>query len=90
MLKWNYRGTQRNTTTTAAPGAFQYTLGRTNVDLNVEFQISRHVTLFANSRNILNETRLFTRESSQTASYGRIWRDSPFGIQSAVGIKGTF
>ena len=90
MLKWNYRGKQRNVGTTVAPGAFQYTLARTNLDLNVEFQLTKHVTLFANSRNILNETRLFTRESAQTAPYARYWRDSPFGIQSAVGIKGTF
>ncbi|MDP3071786.1 MAG: TonB-dependent receptor [Opitutaceae bacterium] len=90
MLRWNYRGEQRNLPVTNAPNAFQYSTARTNVDVNAEYQLTKHVTLFANVRNILNQTRRFERRSTQTAPYSNFWRNSPFGIQSAVGIKGSF
>jgi TonB-dependent receptor len=91
MLKWNYRGRQRNSRqTSVASNGFEFYDSRSNLDVNVEYQFSRRFTLFANARNILNVPQILERYSPDTPDYSHIYRREEFGIQLAFGVKGTF
>ena len=66
-----------------------------SVDLSFEYQISRRLSFFANSRNVLNAPRLFQRwvdgpNGTVNPAYSKYYRNSPVGVQNAIGIKGTF
>jgi iron complex outermembrane receptor protein len=96
-LNFNYRGRQQlaaqaGATFGAANGFYGYYEARWNVDVNFEYTFSKRVKLFANARNILNEPQLQTRysETVGSAEYARNFQQEEFGIQMAVGIKGTF
>lgn len=91
MVKYNYRGRQRNSAQTGtAPNAFEYYDSRYNIDLNAEYTFSRRLTVFANARNILNTPQDLERYSPETPGYTHTFRSEEFGIQFAVGVKGTF
>ncbi|MCX6955926.1 MAG: TonB-dependent receptor, partial [Verrucomicrobia bacterium] len=91
MVKYNYRGRQRNSAQTGtAPNAFEYYDSRYNIDLNAEYTFSKRVTVFANARNILNTPQDLERYSPETPGYTHTYRSEEFGVQYAVGVKGTF
>jgi outer membrane receptor protein involved in Fe transport len=91
MVKYNYRGRQRNSAQTGtAPNAFEYYDSRYNFDLNAEYTFSKRVTVFANARNILNTPQDLERYSPDTPGYTHTYRSEEFGVQFAVGVKGTF
>ncbi len=91
MAKYNYRGRQRNSAQTGtAPNAFEYYDSRYNIDLNAEYRFSKRVTLFANARNVLNTPQDLERYSPETPGYTHTYRSEEFGVQFAVGVKGTF
>jgi hypothetical protein len=56
----------------------------------VEYQFSKHVSFFVNSRNVFNEGRFYQRYRSDTPTYAKYYFDSPVGVQTAIGVKGTF
>jgi iron complex outermembrane receptor protein len=99
-VNFNYRGRQQLAAQTGA----QYNTGsvnnqfygyfesRWNVDVNFEYTFSKRVKIFANARNIFNEPQLQTRysETVNSAIYARNFQQEEFGIQMAVGVKGTF
>lgn len=89
--RWNYRGLERRGLVgSTLPGGFNYLLPFPSVDLSFEYQISRRVSIFGSSRNIFNTGRLFQRWTEASPEYSRYYRSSPVGVQSAIGIKGTF
>jgi iron complex outermembrane receptor protein len=90
MVKWNYRGQQRQGTNTATPNAFDWYASRTYVDLNAEYQLSKRFAVFANARNITNKPQTWLRYSTATPLYAQLQRVEEFGIQWAIGVKGTF
>jgi TonB-dependent receptor len=91
VVRWNYRGLERRGLTgSTLPGGFDYLLPFPSVDISLEYQISKYVTLFASSRNALNAPRLYQRWNDVTPLYSRYYRDSPIGVQTAFGIKGSF
>ena len=91
MVKYNYRGRQRNSAQSGtAPNAFEYYDSRYNIDLNAEYTFSKRVTVFANARNILNTPQDLERYSPDTPGYTHTYRSEEFGVQFAVGVKGTF
>jgi TonB-dependent receptor len=93
MARWTYRG---ETWSAALPSlgsdAAQYVESRTTLDLNVEYQLgNRHMTAFANIRNLFNVPANRTRYGSQTPAYARqIYETFDYGAQWSVGIKGSF
>jgi iron complex outermembrane recepter protein len=90
-VRWNYRGAERrNLVGAALPGGFNYLKPFRSVDVTFEYQISRRVSLFGSVRNVFNAPRLFERYTAETPTYARIYRNSPVGVLSAIGIKGTF
>lgn len=90
VARWNYRGRERRGLSSSLPGGFDYLLPFPSVDLTFEYQISKRITLFVNSRNALNAAREYERYSAVTPLYARYYRSSPVGVQNAIGIKGSF
>jgi len=94
-LNWNYRGRQKNAPQTGAQygannGFFEYYDSRYTIDANFEYMFSRQFRLFANARNILNTPQVLERYSADSARYATGFRHEEFGIQIAIGLKGTF
>jgi TonB-dependent receptor len=96
QVKFNYRGRQLRSAQTGAQygnnGFYEYYKARWNIDVNAEYTFSKRLKLFANARNILNEPQILQRysESMNSAIYAQNYQQEEFGIQIAVGIKGTF
>lgn len=98
QLKFNYRGRQLRSAQTgaqyggAANGFYEYYKARWNIDVNFEYTFSKRIKVFANARNILNEPQILQRysETMNSAAYSQNYQQEEFGIQMAVGVKGTF
>jgi len=73
-----------------APNAFEWFAPRALLDVNAEYQITRHVTAFANVRNLFNVEFNRERYSSGTPGYSQRYFQSDFGAQYAFGLKGSF
>lgn len=100
-INWNYRGRQKNGAVTGAQydlagtpagsgNFFEYYDSRYNIDVNFEYTWSRRLKVFANARNILNQPQTLERYSNASASYANGFREEEFGVQYAIGVKGTF
>ncbi len=94
-LNFNYRGRQIRAAQVgaqygAANGFYEYYKSRVNVDVNFEYTFSKRVKIFANARNIFNEPQILQRYNDNSASYAVNFQQEEFGIQMAVGVKGTF
>jgi iron complex outermembrane receptor protein len=91
MLKWNARGEQRQAATPAqGPNAFLYQEKRTTMDVNLTYQFTRQLSLFANGRNIGNVHYNLLRYQSDTPGYAKRSSTNSYGVQWAFGVKGTF
>ncbi|MBI5689075.1 MAG: TonB-dependent receptor [Verrucomicrobia bacterium] len=91
MVKWNYRGRQKNSAQFGtAPGAYEYFDSRYYLDLNAEYALTKHVTIFANARNVTNSPQNAERYSSETPGYSHLSRSEEYGVQMAFGLKGSF
>jgi iron complex outermembrane recepter protein len=96
MLKWNYRGRQDLGTLTgagfggAASNYHGYLIDRVNLDVNVEYTLSKRFALFANARNIMNVPQTRERYDDVTPDYARFFQKEQYGVQIAAGVKGTF
>ncbi|MGH8016817.1 MAG: hypothetical protein ACREIA_00765 [Opitutaceae bacterium] len=60
------------------------------MDVNFEYQFSRRFTLFANARNIFNKPQTLQRYNDTSPGYSRDYQIEEFGVQFALGLKGTF
>ena len=94
-LKANYRGEQRLNNQTggqygATNGFREYYAPRTFIDFNAEYTLSKKYTFFANARNITNKDQVLRRYNVDTPDYARTYRTENFGVQIAVGVKGSF
>jgi len=93
MLKWVYRSDQRLTlrTTTGAPsGDYQWVEGSLKLDLNAEYRLRKDLSFFVNARNITNVPYVMEYHAETTPAYARANSTQGYGVQWAVGIKGTF
>jgi TonB-dependent receptor len=97
-VNFNYRGRQQRGAQTgaqfggAANGFYEYFAPRTFVDTNIEYTLSKRFKIFANARNIFNKPQVLQRytETTAQAPYSVNFQQEEFGIQIAVGLKGTF
>lgn len=94
-VTWNYRGRQRNAPQTGAQyGAtgnfYEYYDSRYNIDVNAEYTFSKRYKLFFNARNILNKTQTLERYNEVSARSAVGFRAEDFGVQFAVGVRGTW
>lgn len=92
-LNWSYRGRQRQGAVTGAnvpAGTYAFASPRLSTDVNFEFRLTKHATLFANVRNLTDIAWRSEVHSPTTPYYARITNASEFGPQAILGIKGTF
>lgn len=95
-VNFNYRGRQRLSAQTGAQyggragNFYEYYDSRYNIDVNFEYTFSKRVRFFANARNILNQPQILERHSPTSALYATEFRQEEFGVQYAVGVKGTW
>jgi len=92
-LNWNYRGRQKvgaQTGVGVPPGTFRYFAARLYLDANLEVRLFKHLSFFTSARNLTNEPQDDERFAPQTPGYARLFRREQFGVQYAIGVKGTF
>lgn len=94
-LKANYRGLQRLAAQTggqygSANQFREYFAPRTFIDVNLEYTLSKRYILFANARNITDKDQVLRRYNADTPDYARHYRTENFGVQIAIGVKGSF
>jgi TonB-dependent receptor len=69
---------------------YEYYRHRNTIDMNLEYQFSKRLTVFANVRNLLNKAQDLVRQNNATPLYAQQYRTEEYGLQWAVGIKGKF
>ncbi|MBI5380599.1 MAG: TonB-dependent receptor [Opitutae bacterium] len=89
--KWNYRGQQRLTALASyGSDAYQYWKARTTLDLNVDYQMTKRLALFAIARNVTNEKYVRLGYGARTPEYARQLSVREYGVQLSAGLKGSF
>lgn len=89
--RWNYRGLdKRGPQANFGPDGYEYVQARTTLDMNGSYQLARRLSLNASVGNLQNESQTVLRYGSSTPAHARQYSRAKFGIQIAVGIKGTF
>ena len=89
--RWNYRGLDRRSPQAAfGPDGYLYFKERITLDMNCSYQLSRRVSVVASANNVLNEPQTQLRYGSDTPAYARQTQESEFGIQMAIGLRGSF
>ena len=100
-LTFNYRGRQKGTSATnaavqtgaqygATTGFYEYYAPRTFIDLSGEVKISKHMSIFAGVRNLLNKPQIIQRYNDVSPDYAKTYRQEEFGVSCSLGIKGSF
>ena len=91
MAKWHHRGEQqRGLSTGQGPLAAVYQDARTTLDLNLSYQATRRISIFANCRNIENVHFNQSRYQADTPAYARRSSTNSYGALGSFGIRGTF
>lgn len=92
MAKWHQRSD-----VTSGPAPVQgpdgqiFIKGRTQLDLNISYQVRKNMSLFLNGRNVTNERVDFLRYGSLTPSYANMYQARNYGGATLdMGIKGSF
>lgn len=89
--RWNYRGLDRRIAQLAyGPDGYEYYKQRIKLDLNMAYKLTPRVSVAANINNVLNTPHTVLRYGSSTPDYARQFRYSNYGVEFAVGIKGSF
>jgi len=92
MAKWNWRSEVRGATLPATYGndAYSYTDDRVQLDLNLEYQVYKRMSLFLYARNVFDARNVLLRKGSQTAWHAKVYQSADYGAQLSAGIKGSF
>lgn len=89
--KLNHRADQTTGPFAAyGPEAIRYYPARTHLDLDLDFQLRRNLSLFANARNLLNVRSGFYQRGSQTPAYAVRFQTVEYGVNFNLGLKASF
>jgi TonB-dependent receptor len=89
--RWNYRGLDKRLPQAAfGPNGYEYIEARTVLDVNASYQFTKDLSFVASATNIFNEPYRFLRYGDLTPSYAKLYAEQEYGIQMAVGLRGTF
>lgn len=89
--RWNYRGLERQGAQPLfGPDAYNYQKARTKLDLSLSYQMARHLSLAVSINNVFDVEHTLLRYGSQTPGYARQAQLAEYGVQFAVGLRGTF
>ena len=89
--RWNYRGLDKRAPQAAyGPNGYEYIEARTVLDVNASYQLTKRLSLVASMNNILNKPYRFLRYGDQTPSYAKLYAEQEYGMQMALGLRGSF
>jgi hypothetical protein len=58
--------------------------------VNTSYQFTKSLSFVASATNIFNLPYRFLRYGDLTPRYARLYAEQEYGIQMAVGLRGTF
>ncbi|MSU51259.1 MAG: hypothetical protein EXS37_19595 [Opitutus sp.] len=90
---WNMRGRTRAGQITGAnvdPGTYTYGHPRRLFDFNVEYRLTRRVSLFANIRDVMSIAWRNEAYGPATPAYARGTSWTEYGSNALFGVKGSF
>ena len=92
VARWNYMGGQRGALVSAlGPDVYTYNrFPRATVDVNLDWQFRKKMTLFAGAKNLEELPRLQLRYGSNSPAYARQLQVQSFGVIFNVGLKNSF
>ncbi|MBI4622244.1 MAG: TonB-dependent receptor [Verrucomicrobia bacterium] len=91
MAKWNWRDRQQTTPfATFGPDAYNYLDSLIHLDMNLDYQLRKNVSLYFNGRNVFNVPPVTLRYGSQTPEYAKVGQTKNYGAIYSIGVKGTF
>ena len=89
--RWNYRGLDKRAPMAAyGPNGYEYIQARTVLDVSTSFQLTKRLSLIGSANNIFNKPMRFLRYGDLTPAYARQYAEQEYGIQMAVGLRGSF
>lgn len=89
--RWNYRGMDKRLPMAAyGPNGYEYIQARTVLDLSTSFQLTKRLSLIGSANNIFNKPLRFLRYGDLTPTYAKQYAEQEYGIQMAVGLRGSF
>jgi len=89
--RWNYRGLdKRNPLAAYGPNGYDYIEARTVLDVNSSYQLTKKLSFVASATNIFNKPFRFLRYGDDTPGYAKLYAEQEYGIQMAIGLRGTF
>ena len=92
-LNWNYTGPRRQTAVVGAnvpAGTYTYLKSRLQIDVNVEWRLSRRLGVYATVRNLTNMSNVTEAYAPNTPAYARTRQIDLFGAAYTFGLKGSF
>ncbi len=93
-MNWNYRGRQRAnqiaSSTSIAPGTFNWEVERLYLDLVGEYYFRRKLAVFASLRNATGEYDDTETYGPSTPTYARLRQRTDIGALFTIGLKGSF
>lgn len=91
ITKWNYRGEQKAVSyPDMGPDAFRFPQPRLQLDVSLDYLVSKRTSLYFNLRNATNAVQKENAYGSQTPVYAREFYHANFGRVFTLGVKGTF
>jgi TonB-dependent receptor len=89
--RWNYRGLDKRAPLAAyGPNGYEYIEARTVLDLNGAYQLTKRLSLVGSATNVFNNPARFLRYGDLTPAYARLYAEQEYGIQMALGLRGSF
>ncbi|MEN9813507.1 MAG: hypothetical protein RL479_2193, partial [Verrucomicrobiota bacterium] len=89
--RWNHRGLDKRLPQAAfGPNGYEYIEARTVLDVNGTYQLTRTLSFVASANNILNAPNRFLRYGDLTPAHARLYAEQEYGIQMAIGLRGSF
>ncbi|MEY4815829.1 MAG: hypothetical protein RLZZ162_2902, partial [Verrucomicrobiota bacterium] len=92
-LNWNYTGPRRQNAVVGAnvpAGTYTYLKSRLQIDVNVEWRLSRRLGVYATVRNLTNMSNVTEAYAPNTPAYARTRQIDLFGAAYTFGLKGSF
>jgi outer membrane receptor protein involved in Fe transport len=91
MAKWNYRSDEKRGPFVAfGPDASEFYKARTQLDVNLSYNITPNLSLFLNARNVFNVPNITIDRGSQTPAYAQQALIQEYGVPFSLGLKGSF
>ena len=89
--RWNYRGLDKRAPMAAyGPNGYEYIQARTVLDISTSLQLTKRLSLIGSVNNIFNKPMRFLRYGDLTPNYAKQYAEQEYGIQMAVGLRGSF